>query len=99
MLGRFVGKRLPTRFLPVELVDEGATKRARIPGMLEGVVNAIRGRDRSQPVTFGNSFNQIHSPTQVIATGTTQYDDGVIRVSTDKTHGLYSHFDWAVEPA
>lgn len=99
VLGRFVGKRLPTRFLPVELADEGTSKRARIPGVLEGVVTAIRGRDRSQPVTFENIFNQIHAATQVIASGTTQYDDGVIRVSTDKTHGLYSRFDWAVEPA
>jgi hypothetical protein len=99
VLGRFVGRRLPTRFLPVELVDEGTSKRARIPGVLEGIVTAIRGRDRSQPVTFGNIFNQIHAATQVIAAGTTQYDDGVIRVSTDKTHGLYSRFDWAVEPA
>jgi hypothetical protein len=98
VLGRFVGKRLPTRFLPVELVDEGTSKRARIPGVLEGVVSAIRGRDRAQPVTFENIFNQIHAASQVIATGTTQYDDGVIKVSTDKTHGLYSRFDWAVEP-
>ena len=99
VLARFVGKRLPTRFLPVELADEGTFKRARIPGVLEGVVTAIRGRDRSQPVTFENIFNQIHSATQVIASGSTQYDDGVIRVSTEKTHGLYSRFDWAVEPA
>jgi hypothetical protein len=99
VLARFVGKRLPTRFLPIELVDEGTTKRVRIPGVLEGVVAAIRGRDRSQPVTFANMFNQVHAVTQVIAAGTTQYDDGVIRVSTDKTHGLYSHFDWVFEPA
>ena len=69
------------------------------PGVLEGVVAAIRGRDRSQPVTFGNIFNQVHAATQVVAAGTTQYDDGVIRVSTDKTHGLYSEFEWVVEPA
>ena len=98
VLARFVGQRLPTRFLPVELAEEGSSKRARIPGLFEGVVTAIRGRDRAQPVTFGNIFNQIHAATQVIATGTTQYDDGVIRVSTDKTHGLYSRFDWAFEP-
>jgi hypothetical protein len=98
VLARFVGRRLPTRFLPVELADDGTEKRARIPGVLEGVVAAIRGRDRSRPVTFGNIFNQVHAATQVIATGTTRYDDGVIRVSTEKTHGLYSHFEWAVEP-
>ena len=99
VLARFVGQRLATRFLPVELTDEGMSKRARVPGILEGVVSAIRGRDRSAPVTFENIFNQIHAATQVVAAGTTHYDDGVIRVSTDKTHGLYSEFEWVVEPA
>jgi hypothetical protein len=33
----------------------------------------------------------------VLATGTTEYDDGVIRISTSKTHGLFSNFEWRVE--
>ena len=99
VLARFVGRRLPTRFLPIEIADEPESKKVRIPDLLDAVVTRIRGRDRSQPVVFENIFNQIHASTQVIAAGTTSYDDGVIRVSTDKTHGLYSRFDWAVEPA
>ena len=97
VLARFVGRRLETRFLPVDLADEGVTKKARIPGLLEAVVTQIRGRDRAQPVVFQNIFNQIHASTQVIATGATEYDDGVIRISTTKTHGLFSNFDWVVE--
>ena len=31
--------------------------------------------------------------------GATEYDDGVIRISTTKTHGLFSNFDWVVEEA
>jgi hypothetical protein len=96
VLARFVGRWLDTRFLQIELSDDGATKKARIPGLLEALVTPIRGRDRTQPVLFQNIFNQIHAPTQVVATGTTEYDDGVIRVRTDKTHGLYSRFDWLV---
>lgn len=99
VLARFVGRRLDTRFLPVELADEAATKRARIPDLLEAVVTQIRGRDRTQPVLFQNIFNQIHASTQVIATGVTEYDDGVIRISTAKTHGLFSNFEWVVESA
>ena len=97
VLGRFVGRRLDTRFLPVEFADEGVTKRARIPGLLEAAVTQIRGRDRAQPVLFQNIFNQIHASTQVVASGATEYDDGVIKISTAKTHGLFSNFDWVVE--
>lgn len=32
----------------------------------------------------------------VVATGSTAYDDGVIRIATDKTHGLHSRFEWMV---
>ena len=96
VLERFVGRRLDTRVLPIAFSDEGATKRASIAGLLDAVVTQIRGRDRSRPVLFENIFNQIHAPTQVLALGDTQYDDGVIRISTNRTHGLFSNFDWAV---
>jgi hypothetical protein len=97
VLARFVGRWLDTRFLPVEFADEAGIKKARIPGLLEAEVTPIRGRDRAQPVLFQNIFNQIHSSTQVLATGVTVYDDGVIRISNTKTHGLFSNFDWIVE--
>jgi hypothetical protein len=96
VLGRFVSRQLETRFLPIVFSDEGATKRASIAGLLNAVVTQIRGRDRSKPVLFENIFNQIHAPTQVLALGETQYDDGVIRIATSNTHGLFSNFDWTV---
>ena len=95
VLGRFVGRRLATRYAPIVFSDEGATKRASIKGLLEAVVTQIRGRDRAKPVLFENIFNQIHAPTQVLALGETTYDDGVIRINTKGTHGLFSNFDWA----
>jgi hypothetical protein len=98
-LARFVGRWLDTRFLPIDFSDDGTTKKARIPALLEAAITQIRGKDRAQPVLFQNIFNQIHAPTQVLATGVTQYDDGVIKISNEKTHGLYSNFDWAVESA
>ena len=96
VLGRFVTRQLDTRFLPIAFADEGATKRASIAGLFNAVVTQIRGRDRSKPVLFENIFNQIHAPTQVLALGETQYDDGVIRITTSQTHGLFSNFNWAV---
>lgn len=97
MLGRFVSRRLDTRYVPVEFNDDEISKSITIPGLLKSVVTRIRGRDRSKPVLFENIFNQIHAPTQVLATGDTEYDDAVIRVKTSRTHGLFSNFEWRVE--
>lgn len=96
VLAKFVGRRLETRYLPIVFSEEEGTKKAKIPGLFEATVTPIRGRDRSQPVLFENIFNQIHAPKQVLATGTTAYDDGVIRIETAKTHGLFSNFEWRV---
>jgi hypothetical protein len=97
VLARFVGRWLDTRFLPIDFADDGVTKRARIPGLLEAAITRIRGRDRAQPVLFQNIFNQIHASTQVLATGVTEYDDGIIKIRNQRTHGLFSNFDWVVE--
>lgn len=96
-LAPFVGTWEPARVAPIVIEDEPAEKRVRVKGVLDGVVKAIRGRDRSKPVTFENMFNQIHPPTQTVARGTTQLDDGTIRVTTDGTHGLWSRFHWRVD--
>ena len=99
ILARFVSKRLPTRYLPIHIEDEGKVKKVVVNGILDSTIEAIRGRDRSRAVTFENMFNQIHSPSQVIARGATRYDDGEILVNTERTHALYSDFDWAVSPS
>jgi hypothetical protein len=97
VLAKFVGRWLETRYLPIDFSEEAGTKRARIPGLLEAAITQIRGRDRAKPVVFENIFNQIHASTQVLATGSTTYDDGVIRIATAKTHALHSSFEWRVE--
>lgn len=71
-------------------------KRISAHGVLRGVVSAIRGRNRTEPVRFENCFNQIHAPSQVIARGHTEYDDGVIVFKTEGSHGLWSRFHWSV---
>lgn len=95
-LAAFVATRLPTEYRAIEFVDDGVTKRASIVDRLKSVVTQIRGRDRSKPVLFENIFNQIHAPTQVIALGDAEYDDGVVRFSNLQTHGLFSSFEWTV---
>ena len=95
-LAAFVGTHHPTEFRPIEFADEGATKRATIPGRLKSVVQRIRGRDQTKPVLFENCFNQIHASTQVIALGESEYDDGVVSFRTTGSHGLYSQFEWTV---
>ncbi len=96
-LGSFVGTRQPTEFRPIEMVDEGPTKRISIAGRLKGFVTQIRGRDKTAPVRFENSFNQIHAPQQVLALGDTEYEDGAIVIHNTGSHGLFSMFDWAVK--
>jgi len=95
-LAAFVATRQPTEFRPIEFVDDGSTKRASIADRLKSVVTQIRGRDRSKPVLFENIFNQIHAPTQVIALGDSEYDDGVVRFINSGSHGLFSMFEWTV---
>lgn len=96
VLARFVGTRLPTRAVDIRVEDEGRRKRVSVDGILDASIEAIPGRDKSAVVTLENMFNQIHAPTQVMALGTTTYDDGTIRVKTENSHGLYSRFHWSV---
>jgi hypothetical protein len=70
-------------------------KHARIPGLLDASITEIKGRDRSKPVVFENIFTRF-APTQVLALGSTAYDDGMIRIATKQTHGLHSRFEWIV---
>jgi hypothetical protein len=95
-LAAFVATRQPTEFRPIAIEDEGPVKRASIVDRLRTVVTQIRGRDKSKPVLFENIFNQIHAPTQVIALGESDYDDGVVRFRTSGTHSTFSHFEWRV---
>lgn len=96
VLARFVGRHLPTEYRPIVMEDEERRKRVSIAGLLESTIEAIRGRDRSQPVTFQNMFNQIHAPSQVIARGNARYDGEPIEFTNTGSHGLYSRFEWRV---
>lgn len=98
VLARFVGERLETRYAPIDIREEGKSKTVVVDGILESSIQELKGRDRSKPVTFNNMFNQIHPPQQVIATGSSRYDDGTIRFDNENSHGLYSSFEWAVKP-
>ena len=95
VLSRFVSDALPTRTAPVTIEDVPGRKSVTVTGILEGAVQAIRGRNRAEPVTFENIYNKIHDSTQVIATGSTRYDDGELVIANDGTHGLWSRFRWA----
>jgi hypothetical protein len=97
VLGRFVERRLPTRFERIRIDDLDVLKRVAVEGLMEGAVEPIRGRDRSRPVTFQNMFNQIHAPEQVIARGSSRYDDGVLSFRNEGSHGLWSRFTWRVD--
>lgn len=94
ILARFVGDARPTRTAPIRIEEAPGRKSVTVKGVLSGAVEAIRGRNRAEPVTFENIYNQIHDTTQVVARGSTRYDDGEIVIANDGTHGLWSHFRW-----
>ena len=96
VLARFVATHLDTSYRPILIEDDGRRKRVSIDGLLESTIEAIRGRDRAEPVTFENMFNQIHATSQVIATGDASFDGGPIAFTNSGSHGLYSSFEWAV---
>ncbi len=96
ILARFVSERLPTRSVAIEMMDSESKKSLSIEGVVDATVEPIRGEQRGEPVRFENIFNQIHSSSQVLAFGTTHYDDGTIRFDNESTHGLWSEFAWNV---
>ena len=94
VLARLVSDPLPTRSAPVRIDDAPGRKAVTVGGFLEGAIEAIRGRNRSEPVTFANIYNKVHDSTQVIARGSAWYDDGEIVIDNEGTHGLWSRFRW-----
>lgn len=94
VLARFVAEPLPTRAAAVRIEDDPGRKSVTVAGLLTGAVEAIRGWNRDKPVTFENIYNKIHDSTQVIAQGSTRYDDGEIVIANEGTHGLWSRFRW-----
>jgi len=89
-----VAEPLPTRAAPIHIEDLSTRKSVTVAGLLTGAVDAIRGWNRDRPVTFENIYNKIHDSTQVIAQGSTRYDDGEIVIANEGTHGLWSRFRW-----
>lgn len=96
VLARFVGCRLETQFVPIRIEDKGRVKQVVIDGVLESSIEALRGRDKEKTVTFENMFNQVHAPSQVIASGRTRFKGKEISINIEKSHALYSNFDWSV---
>ncbi len=94
ILARFVADARPTRTAPVRIEEVEGGKSVSIGGVLRGVIEAIRGRKRAEPVNFVNIYNQIHDSTQVIAMGSSECDDGEFVFSNEGTHGLWSRFRW-----
>ena len=95
ILARFVGDAKPTRSARIRIEEAPGRKSVTVKGVLEGAVEAIRGRNRAEPVTFENIYNQIHDTSQTIARGSTRYDDGEIVIANEGTHGLWSRFRWS----
>jgi hypothetical protein len=95
VLGRFVSTRNPLRRERIVFTTEPKQRAASVGDFLKSLLTPLKGRDRSQPVTLENNYNQIHNPRQELGMGSTSYDDGVLKIETKDTHALESRFSWA----
>ncbi len=95
VLAQFVGSRLPTEYRPVLIEEDGGRKRVSVSGLIESTIEAIKGKNRSEPVRLTNMFNQIHAPEQELALGSSRCS--AIGLQSQGTHALSSHFSWRVD--
>lgn len=95
VLARFVAKRNPIRRERIVFATQPKERTASVGALLKSLIVPLKGRDRSQPVTIENNYNQIHNPRQELGMGSTSFDDGVLKIETKDTHALESHFSWA----
>jgi len=95
VLAQFVSNQLPTEYRRIQIEEDGREKRVRVEGLIESTIEALKGRDRSEPVRMTNMFNQIHDPSQELALGSSSCAE--IGLQTKGTHALSSHFSWRVD--
>lgn len=95
ILAQFVTDRKPTRLAPITLTDEGKTKTLTVGTFFTSALAWLKGRDRERPVQLENIYNQIHAPTQILDTGSTDYTDAPYAHVTRNTHALHSDFSWS----
>lgn len=94
VLADFISTRLETRFLPIQIEDQGRRKTVRIAGVVECEINAIRGMDKDKEVRMENIHNQIFGASQVLAKGTSRFKDGDLALTSDLSHAVYAQFNW-----
>ena len=85
---------LETRFVPIDHQSDGTMRSWRIDGVLDTRLEPIKSADKTGPVRLENIHNQVHGPSQVLAWGSTRFEDQGHSVETDSTHALYSDFSW-----
>ena len=73
---------LETRYVPIAFADQGKRKSMNIEGILATSVEAIRSDYGEGEVRFENLHNKIHAPSQVIATGSTSFEDQGLSLDT-----------------
>jgi len=95
VLNRFVGTLHETKYVPIHFEEDDTKKKMSIKGIFQGMIENLRGSDRSKPVALENAFNQIHGSVHLIASGETEYTDHGMVIKTKGSHGLHSSFRWS----
>jgi len=99
VLARFVGRRLPTRRLPIRMdrSPAGRLSRVEIPGCLSASAEPIRGHDRKTEAMLVNVYNTLYLPVHIVSRGRFEYRDHGFDWSTPEkgNHAILTSFDWA----
>lgn len=94
VLGGFVKRHLPTRYVPIHLEADAKHKRMWAEGVFDTAQDSIRGADKANEVRLENIHNQVHGSSQVLALGSTNFETEGLVISTKSTHAISSKFSW-----
>lgn len=94
ILAGFVSEWLPSQRASIRFEDRGRDKSLTIPGVIDSTVTALRGRDGKNDAVLSNLHNVIHGAIHVLARGSTRCTDPNLVHAHEKTHALYSRFEW-----
>lgn len=94
-LALLVGRRLPTRMVPIRFELEGRVRRAGIPGILDVEVEAIVGADRAAEVWLDNAPHFAARRLAAARSRRSTYRDHDFVWETTGRNAYYAPFDWS----
>lgn len=93
-LAPLIGRRLPTRAVPIRFELEGRVRRAAIQGVLDLEVEALEGANRAAEVWLDNAPH-FAARRLAVARARASYSDHGLAWEITGRNGYYAPFDWS----